>query len=108
MKQMDPAESPAWLLYGLLAVIVMVVLYRATGPRADFVVHFYSGRVDIKGKFPQAHRAALRELLVHDLQLEAPLTIRGAWKGQRLALHFHGSLGKREQQRVRNLLMSRL
>ena len=107
---MDPAESPGWLICVLLAVIVLVVLYRAAGPRADFVVRFHSGRLDIKGKFPQAARGGFEGACSCTIfQARSPRHDLGApWKGRRLTLRFHGPLDKREQQRIRNLLISRL
>jgi hypothetical protein len=84
-------------------VVVLVALYLAR--RSDFVVRAAPpDRFECKGLLPKAQQQALAQLLLHDLQLRGPVTIRGRRFRQRTRLWFSGPLTPGEQQRIRNFL----
>lgn len=84
-------------------IVVLVALYRVR--RSDFVVRAAPpDRFTCKGLLPKARQQELAQLLLCDLQLRGPVTIRGRRFKQRTRLRFRGPLTPGEQQRIRNFL----
>ncbi len=101
-------DDSTWLLLMRLAVgaaVVYLTIRWLLVPRADFTIRLRRGRVEFRGAFPLAQRAALTELL-HDLGLEGPAKIMGVRRGARLRVWFGGALTDGQKQRIRNFLLS--
>jgi hypothetical protein len=90
------------LSLGVFAVMAAALLW----PRSDFVIRFRDGQVTCQGKLPLAQHAAIAHFILHDLNRQRPLTIRGTWSGRRLQLRFRGSISAGDQQCVRNFFAS--
>src|SRR5262249_55595815 len=101
---------PTWISWEVLIrcaigaaiafIIYKIIVYKQT----DFEIRLRNGSVAFRGRFPAGHQAALTQLLLDDLALDGPVTIRGAWNGRRLRLWFRGGISDGQKQRIRNFL----
>jgi hypothetical protein len=82
------------------AYIVYELLLRR---RADFVIRIREDRVDFKGNFPRAQRAAIIHFLSTEAGIRGPCKIFGSWKKGRPAVWFSGQMSEGDKQRIRNL-----
>lgn len=109
---MDGPEISNWgmgVVVQLLAAAFLIAFFlHFVMPRSDFVIQVRDGQVQCKGKLPLSQRAAIVQFLLQDVMVHGPVKIMGAWHGKRLQLWFRGALAPRDQQRVRNFLLTRL
>lgn len=95
------------LLRFLLVAVLLLVVWWALGPKWDFVITFDNGRVDIRGRIPDAIRWRLVQFLQEDVLLRGRIKIYGRrGRDGYLALKFDGRVFQEDRQRIRNYLTS--
>jgi hypothetical protein len=88
---------PGLLTLVVLALIAAILLW----PRSDFVIRVRDGAVKCEGTLPLVQHGAIARLILDDLRIQGPVTIRGT-RGSRLRLRFRGAISPEDQQCVRN------
>lgn len=90
----------------LVAVIVLIVWW-AIRPRADFAILIDDREIRIRGRFPEALRGRLIQFLREDVLLRGKVKISGRrHRDGYLALNFQGAVFQEDRQRIRNYLVS--
>lgn len=88
------------LLAGIFGLIWWVVW-----PRPDFVILFRNGRVEFRGKFPEALRLQTIQFLQQDVLLRGLVKISGRHRRDgSLSVEFSGPVFAEDRQRIRNFL----
>lgn len=92
------------LRFVVLAAIVFL-LWWVLWPRPEFVIVFRNGRIEFRGRFPEALRLQTIQFLQHDVLMRGLVKISGRRRRDgSLHVDFSGPVFAEDRQRIRNYL----
>ena len=95
-----------FLRFALVVVIVLLVWW-AIRPKADFTILIDDREIRVRGRFPEGLRGRLTQFLREDVLLRGNVKItRRRRRDGYLALNFQGAVFQEDRQRIRNFLVS--
>jgi len=97
------------LLRFVLLIAIVLILWWAIRPRADFTILVDDREIRIRGRFPEALRGKLIQFLREDVLLRGNVKISARrHRDGYLGLNFQGAVFQEDRQRIRNFLVSML
>ncbi len=91
----------------LALALIVLLLWWALRPRNQFTILFDHGRVDFRGRFPDALKPRMARFLQEDVLLRDFVKISGRRRSDgSVALGFRGHVFGEDRQRIRNFLVS--
>ncbi|NQT13692.1 MAG: DUF3634 family protein [Planctomycetes bacterium] len=95
------------LLRFVFVALIVLILWWAIRPRADFTIRIDDREIRIRGRFPEALRGRLIQFLREDVLLRGKMKISARrHRDGYLVLDFQGAVFQEDRQRIRNYLVS--